>query len=232
MRIPVTRERSMTTFDIQPHLAAIAAQPKFPRCPRAIEAAYALNKGHPLMVFTADAGITLDFPGVIRVSDPDAANVTLIAHRDDPVKTAARVEECFILGQRVALWDAHADRALIDALLNTIIYMGNLAALDTDLERALAVVMTPLREGAALRRCLTESLILQWLYAGEVRAELARRFGEDIPARDVWRAEMQARARLGAYTTRLRRRGLPFEIARLGFTGNRLDGFWIKLQAV
>ncbi|MBK8031057.1 MAG: hypothetical protein IPK17_16535 [Chloroflexi bacterium] len=223
----------MSTFDVQPHLAAIAARTTAARQPTPMQMAYALNEGHPLAVFCADAGITLDWPGVLRVNDPEIANVSLIAHRGDARLTAQRVEACFTLGQRVALWDAQADPALIDALLNTIIYLGNLAALDTDLERTLAAVMTPLREGAVLRYYLADSLLRQWIWAQVVRPEVERLVGGDvIEPRQLLRAETQTRVRLGAWLTKVKRRGLPYEIQQIGFKGNRLDGFWVKLQAL
>ncbi|MBN8636047.1 MAG: hypothetical protein J0M07_12040 [Anaerolineae bacterium] len=223
----------MSTFDVQPHLAAIAARTTAARQPTPMQMAYALNDGHPLAVFCADAGIRLDWPGVLRVNDPEIANLSLIVHRDDARLTAQRVEACFTLGHRVALWDAQADPALIDALLNTIIYLGNLAALDTDLERTLAAVMTPLREGAALRHYLADSLLRQWIWAQVVRPEVERLVGGDvIEPRQLLRAETQTRVRLGAWLTKVKRRGLPYEIQQIGFKGNRLDGFWVKLQAL
>lgn len=222
----------MAMFDVQAHLVAIAAQPNAARRDTPLQLASALNQGHPLAVFTSDAGIALDFPAITRVNDPEIANVTLIAHGDDPHLTARRVEECFVLGQRVALWDAHADPALIAALLDTIIYFGNLAALDTDLERTLAAVLTPLRSGAALRRYLTESLLLQWIWASAVRPEVERLVGAEIDPRQLLRAETQTRSRLGAWLTKLKRRGLPYEIRQIGFKGNQLDGFWLTLDAV
>jgi hypothetical protein len=222
----------MTTFDLQPHLAAVAARPGAARRETPLQLACSLNEGRPLAVFTTEAGLPLDFPAIIRVNDPEIANVTLIAHGGDARVTAERVEECFVLGQRVALWDAHADPELIAALLDTIIYFGNLAAVDTDLERTLAAVMTPLRSGEALRRYLAESLLYQWVWAAVVRPEVARLVGEQIDPRDLLRAETQARSRLGAWLMKLKRRGLPYEIQQIGFKGGRLDGFWMKLQAV
>jgi len=223
----------MSTFAVQPHLAAIAARPTAARLPAPMLMAYALNDGHPLAVFCVDAGVSFDWPGLLRVNDPEIANVTLIRHCGDPRLTAQRVEDCFTLGQRVALWDPQADPALIDALLNTIIYLGNLAALDTDLERTLAAVMTPLREGAALRHYLADSLLRQWIWARVVRPEVERLVGGDvIEPRQLLRAETQTRARLGAWLTKVKRRGLPYEIRQVGFKDNRLDGFWLKLQAV
>ncbi len=198
-----------------------------------MQMAYRLNDGHPLAVFCADVGVLLDWPGLLRVNDPEIANVTLIVHHGDPRLTAQRVEDCFTLGQRVALWDPQTDPALIDALLNTIIYLGNLAALDTDLERTLAAVMTPLREGAALRHYLADSLLRQWIWAQVVRPEVERLVGGDvIQPRQLLRAETQTRARLGAWLMKVKRRGLPYQIQQIGFKDNRLDGFWLKLQAV
>lgn len=223
----------MSIFAVQPHLAAIAARPAAAYLPTPMQMAYALNDGHPLAVFCADTGIQRDWPGLLRVNDPEIANVTLIMHCGDLRLTAQRVEDCFTLGQRVALWDPQADPALIDALLNTIIYLGNLAALDTDLERTLAAVMTPLREGAALRHYLADSLLRQWIWAQVVRPEVERLVGgQEIHPRQLLRAETQTRARLGAWLTKLKRRGLPYEIQQIGFKDNRLDGFWLKLQAV
>lgn len=222
----------MRTFDLQPHLAAIAARRDAESHASPIRMAAMLNEGHPLAVFTEEAGLSLDFPAILRVSDPEIANVTLIAHGGDARQTARRVEEAFELGQRVALCDPHGDPALIAALLDTIIYVGNLAALDTDLERTLAAVMTPLREGEALRRYLAESVLHQWIWANLVRPEVERLVGEEIAPADALRAETQTRSRLGAWLTKLQRRGLPYEIRQIGFKHNRLDGFWMTLQRV
>ena len=104
--------------------------------------------------------------------------------------------------------------------------------MDTDPERTIAAVMTPLREGAALRHYLADSLLRQWIWPQVVRPEVERLFGAEIRPRAVLRAETQTRARLGAWLVKLKRRGLPFEIQQIGFTDMRLDGFWMTLQTV
>jgi hypothetical protein len=171
------------------------------------------------------------------VDDPEESDVTLIAHDGDPIKTAAEVESHVTLGRRVAVLDVRyadqgmGDPALIPALLNTAVYVSNLAAYDTDLERALAVVMTPMRDGTAHRRCLAENLLYWWAWRGIVRGELIHSFGDQpIPENRRARAEMQARSRMGAELVRLRGRGMRFFISRVGFRDDLVDGFWFEIQ--
>jgi hypothetical protein len=223
----------MIAFDLLPHLAAISASnlPADARCGRSpLSVASALNNGNLLGVFTTEPALIARLPGITLIDDPEAANVSLVVHRGDARATAAKVEERMLMGQRIALWDASGDPALLEALLDSIVYVGNLAALDTDLERTLAAVMTPLREGAAFRRYLAHSALTQWVWDGIVREEVERRFGQAIDPRDLPRALDQTRSRLGAWLVRLGKRGLRYQIQRFGFRHNRLDAFWLELE--
>jgi hypothetical protein len=223
----------MRPFELLPHLAAIAAS-SLPadahsgRSPLAV--ARALNNGNPLGVFTNEPGLIAHLPGITFVDDPEAANVSLVVHRGDPRATAADVEERMLMGQRIALLDESADPALLGALLDSVVYVGNLAALDTDLERTLAAVMVPLRDGAAFRRYLAHSALMQWVWEGIVREEVERRFGPVVDPRDLPLALDQTRSRLGAWLVRLGKRGLRYQMRRFGFHHNQLDHFWIELE--
>lgn len=135
-----------------------------------------------------------------------------------------------LMGQRIALLDESADPALLGALLDSVVYVGNLAALDTDLERTLAAVMVPLRDGAAFRRYLAHSALMQWVWEGIVREEVERRFGPVVDPRDLPLALDQTRSRLGAWLVRLGKRGLRYQMRRFGFHHNQLDHFWIELE--
>jgi hypothetical protein len=219
----------MTAFDVLPYLGEIAARPR-PQAGTPLEAALMLSGGSPLMVFPLDeVGSALDLPGIVPVSDPDAANVTLIVHGADPAASAAKVEAAFEFGQRVMIWDAAADIRLIEALLNSTVYIGSLAAIDTDLARGLAVVLTPLRNGAAFRRCTAASILTQWVWEQSVRAEVERLYGAQIADRDMPRALMQTRTRLGAWLERLRRRGLRCRLEAVAFEGGRTDALRLRL---
>lgn len=220
----------MTTFDVLPYLGEIAARPRPQAGTPPLEAALMLNNGSPLMVFPLDAvGGALDLPGIVPVGDPDFANVTLIVHDGDSAATAAKVETAFEFGQRVALWDAAGDLALIEGLLASTVYIGNLAAIDTDLARGLSVVLTPLRSGAAFRRCTTASILTQWVWEKSVRAEVERLYGTQIADGDMPRALMQTRTRLGAWLERLRRRGLRCALESVRFESGRTDSLRLKL---
>lgn len=230
----------MTTFDLLPHLAAIAGRTMTDRdfapyqAESPLQYAHRLYDGGTLAVYCADETVSLALTGIERVGDPEDANVTLIIHRGDAAATAAQVETQFIDGHRVALWDAsktdgRGDLRLISALMDTIIYVGNLASCDTDLERTLATVLVPLRDGAAFRHYLTVSIVLQWIWADSVREEVIRRFGETMQPAEVSRAITQVQSRFGAWLTRLGKRGLRVETMRIGFTDARVDGLWMEL---
>jgi hypothetical protein len=223
----------MSAFDLLPHLAAISAShlPADAQSGRSsLVVARALNNGNPLGVFTNEPELIAHLPGIAFVDDPEAANVSLVVHRGDPRATAADVEERMLMGQRIALLDEAADTALLEALLDSMVYLGNLAALDTDLEQTLAAVMVPLRDGAAFRRYLAHSALMQWVWESIVREEVERRFGSVIDARDLPLALDQTRSRLGAWLVRLGKRGLRYQMKRFGFRHNRLDALWIELE--
>jgi hypothetical protein len=220
----------MTGFDVLPYLGEIAARPRPQAGIPPLEAALTLNNGRPLMVFPLDeVGDTLDLPGIVPVNDPDLANVTLIVHGADPAATAVKVETAFEYGQRVALWDAAGDLALIEGLLASTVYVGNLAAIDTDLARGLAVVLTPLRNGAAFRRCTAASILTQWVWEKAVRTEVERLYGMQIAEADMPRALMQTRTRMGAWLARLRQRGVRCALESVRFEGGRTDALRLKL---
>lgn len=176
---------------------------------------------------------------VVFVEDPDDSDVTLIVHAPDANAraTAAEVENQIILGRRVVLVDSsqlaaqRADPDLLIALTNTSVYTSNLAAYDITLERALAVALTPLRDGSAHRRYLVETMLYSWAWRSIVEDEVRRTFGEVIPEKWMLRATTQARSRLGAYLMKLRGRGLRYFIRVAGFEDNRVDGFWFDLVA-
>jgi hypothetical protein len=192
-----------------------------------------LSSGAGLLVYPLHP-LTVDVPDIELVADPEEANVTLIVHKENPRVTAALVEERMLLGERVVLVDSlfsnSADSDLIEALLASTVYFSSLAAYDVDLKRTLLAAMIPIREGLAFRRYLANNLIYWWAWRAVVRAELLRRFGETIPAGDMPKAITQARSRVGAHLVRLHRRGLRFNIRKLGFNANRVDGFWFDLQ--
>jgi hypothetical protein len=220
-------------FNLLPHLAAISASslPADAQSGRSpLSVALALNNGSRLGVYTTEPGLIAHLPGVTVVDDPEAANVSLVLHRGDAGATATDVEERMLMGQRIALLDESADPALLEALLDSIVYVGNLAALDTELERTLAAVLVPLRDGAAFRRYLAHSALIQWVWEGIVREEVERRFGPVIDPRDLPLALDQTRSRLGAWLVRLSKRGLRYQMRRFGFHHNRLDGFWMELE--
>jgi hypothetical protein len=180
--------------------------------------------------------IPTGLPGVIRVEDdPEAeADLTLVIYRNDPARTAAEIEERMHLGQRVALVDQHSpgrfDPALMDALLASTVYIGNLAACDTDLDAALALAMTPPRDGRAFRALLACRLIRLWAWDALVREEVLRRFGPALTPELLPKAVMHSRTRLGAYLLRLHRRGLRFRIGTIHFIENRVDGMTFTLK--
>jgi hypothetical protein len=134
-------------------------------------------------------------------SEEDELDVTVIVHRQDATATAALVEERMTRGERLVLVDqrygTHADPELVMALLGTTVYIGNLAAYDIDLERALYTAMIPVRNGTAFRQFLTHNLLYCWAWQGIIRAEVLRRFGPTIAPDVIHRAETQARTRLG-----------------------------------
>jgi hypothetical protein len=217
-----------------PHLLAIAQRraQDIERGLTPLRAAHSLNSSDTVYIYRADGG-GLELPGVVAVDNPEIANLTLVVHHGDARGLATDIEERFAAGERVAVWDATGgDPALLEALLDSTVYLGNLAALDTDLEAVLALATTPIREGMAFRRTLAYRTLTEWVWRGSVYAELERRFGLRLSARDLPRAETQVRSRMGAWTTRLGRRGLRFQVGQMGFRDNHLDGFWFKLEAV
>lgn len=177
----------------------------------------------------------IDIPGVevVREMDDETA-IALIIHRGDPQATAADIEMRILDGARIALVDArctgHGDPDLIPALLASTVYLGNLAAFDVDIERAVAALMTPMRDGTAHRRYLTHQVLYWWAWRGIVRAEIVRRFGTRIAERDLPRALAHTRARLGAFSLQIHKRGLRFPIKRLAFVGSHVDGLRFTLE--
>jgi hypothetical protein len=165
------------------------------------------------------------------VDESGEANVRLIVHEGDAQATASEVEARMIEGERVALLDRRytqrGDPELLQALLDSTVYLSSLAAYDTDLTRILAALLTPMRDGMAFREYLAHTLLYQCSWQAVVRGEIERRFGQAIS--DERPAGDQARARLGATLVKLGQRGLRFELRALGFEGGRLDGFWFRL---
>ncbi|MCS7071081.1 MAG: hypothetical protein NZM00_06220 [Anaerolinea sp.] len=227
-------------LDLRPHLAAIARRDWTP-ADDLRTTALRLNAAAGLVVRTAhDIPVTL--PGVVLVPDPPSgdeddapdSDVSLVIHRRDPLATALEVETRMINGQRVALVDARypdrGDPELMQALLASTVYIGNLAAYDVDLERALLTVMTPLRDGQAFRQTIAYSVLYWWAWRGIVRDELARRFGTRLSPVQIPRAETQARSRLGAYLLSLHRRGLRHHLQSIAFPGGDLDHMTFTLQ--
>lgn len=199
------------------------------------EAARHLTGGTASLI-RAPEPIPTALPGVIRVEDDSEAeaDLTLVIYRDDPARTAAEIEERMQLGQRVALVDQRSpgwfDPALMDALLASTVYIGNLAAYDTDLDAALALAITPPRNGRAFRAALAGRLIRLWAWDALVREEVLRRFGPVIAPELLPKAVMHSRTRLGAHLLRLHRRGLRFHIGTITFAENRVDGMSFTLK--
>jgi hypothetical protein len=203
------------------------------------QAARYLNEGKGLRV-AANLPLELSIRG-LEVhplpggdEDHDELDATIILHQQDATVTAALVEQRMTLGERVVLVDLRygtsADPELVTALLATTVYLGNLAAYDIDLERALYTAMIPVRDGTAFRQFLTHHLLSIWAWQGIIKAEVLRRFGQVIAPDQIHRAETQARTRLGAYLVKVQRRGLRCEIAKVGFRENRVDEFWMELR--
>lgn len=233
--------RVKTAFDLVPHLAAIADRKPLHTLDghNPLSVARRYNDDGQLGVYSP-TGEQFALDGIVWLDDPEAANVTLLIHRDDPAAIAAQVEHCFEEGQRVAVVDwryghegaQHGDMELLQALLDSSAYTSNLAALDVDLTRALATVMVPMRSGQAFRLALADGVVRHWLWEGMIRSEVERLFGEVIPARWVARAETQTRSRVGAWLYRLGKRGLAFELAQVGWQDGRTDRFWYTLRAL
>lgn len=164
----------------------------------------------------------------------DELDCTVIIHRDEPEASAALVERRMTLGERVVLIDLrhgiHADPELVNALLATTVYLGNLAAYDIDLERAIYTAMIPVRDGTAFRTFLTHHLLYWWAWEGIVRAEVQRRFGPIIADNAIHRAEIHARTRIGAHLVKVQKRGLRCHLARFSFHNNRVDRFYMLAQ--
>lgn len=217
-------------FDLAPFLGSIARR-EVQIGADPLEAARRLSEGAPLRMY-APQGARAEGDQVIWVHEASQANVTLVIHQGQAGMTAHEVEVRMNEGQRVALLDrkyaGRGDPQLLHALLDSTVYLSSLAAYDTDLMRVLAALLTPMRDGAAFREYLAQSLLYQCAWQGLVRAEIERRFGQAV--RDERRASDQARARLGATLVRMGRRGLRFEVRQLGFHDGRLDGFWFRLS--
>jgi hypothetical protein len=229
-RTTVTKPTSAD--DLLPHLLAIAQRRDIERDLTPLRAANCLSGGGTIYVYRADGGV-LALPGLVAVKSPEIANLTLVVHHGDARGLAADVEERFAAGERVAVWDATGgDLSLLDALLDSTVYVGNLAALDTVLEASLALATTPIRDGMGFRRTLAYRVLTEWVWRHSVYAELERRFGHHLSVRDMPRAETQARSRMGAWTNRLGQRGLRFQVGQMGFHNGTLDGFWFDLEPV
>lgn len=228
------------SLDLRPHLAAIARR-DWTTSDDLRATALRLNASAGLVVRTAH-DIPVALPGVVLVPDPvsgdedDApdSDVSLVIHRADPAATALDIETRMQNGQRVAVVDQrypdHGDPELMRALLASTVYVGNLAAYDVDIDRALLTVMTPLRDGQAFRLAIAHSVLYWWAWRGIVRDELARRFGTHINPTQLQRAETHARSRLGAYLLSLHRRGLRYHIAAITFPDGALDALTFTLK--
>lgn len=233
----------VTRFDLRPHLLAMARQAAAQ--PTSTEDLYTLalrlNGGAGLVVRTPH-DIPTRLPGVSFVPDPidededdeTEADVSLVIYRADPVATAAEIEHRFEHGQRVALVDlrtpGHSDPLLMRALLASTVYVGSLAAFDTDIDRALLTVMTPLRDGKAFREMIAHSAVYWWAWQGIVRGEIERRFGMHIADDQRPRAIAHARTRLGAHLLLLHRRGLRYHIAGIDFPDGMVESFTFGLR--
>jgi Protein of unknown function (DUF4127) len=219
------------SFDIIPFLARIARQDV--PSEDVIRTAQRLNAGAGIQVFTPYPLSEALLPGVTLVDDPDSAHVILLAHRGNAVALAAEIEIRMAEGQRVALLDtkylASGDPDLIQVLLDSTVYLGTLSAYDVNSTRLQAALLTPMRDGQAHRHYLAHSLLYNWAWQGVVKAEVKRRFGDSIAPEQQQRAGDHARARLGAFLMQIGRRGLPFQIVKIGFAGSRVDGLWFEL---
>ena len=220
-------------FDIIPFLARMARE-AVPDSDDLIQAVQRLNAGTVTQIFMPYPLSEGLLPGVTVVDDPDAAHVVLLTHRGNAAATAAEVEARMIEGQRIALLDAKypisGDPELIQALLDSTVYLGTLAAYDVDVTRLQAAILTPMRDGQAHRHYLAHSLLYHWAWQGIVKAEVKRRFGDTIAPEQEQRASDHARARLGAFLMQMGRRGLRFQLAKIGFADRRIDGLWFELS--
>lgn len=233
---------TIQAFDYTSHLAKMAAMPR-PEAADPVTAARVFNGGYTLKVYpTEPVDRTID--GVRFVENADEADTVLVVHRRDPSATAQQVEERAALGQRIALldvsaaesnsarWSAErADPDLLPALTNTIVYLTTLAAWDVDLERLLAAVMTPMRDGQMHRLLMAHQMAYYWAWRSIVIDEVRRLFGDEIAPEWVSRAETQTRSRLGAYLIKLRGRGLRFFVDRVEFPNRRVEAMRFSLVA-
>jgi hypothetical protein len=218
-------------FDLVPFLAAVARQDMLPGTDVAA-AAQTLSSGMGIRLFLPRPLQGALIPGVEIVDKPDNANVILLVHRESAAATAAEAEQYMSEGRPVALLDAkYPDKGdMIQALLDSTVYLSNLLAYDTDTARVQAVLLTPIRDGKAHRHYLAHSILYNWAWRGIVESEVKRRFGDNIRANDEQRACNHARARLGAYLLHMGRRGLRFQIEQIGFRDGRLDRLWFSLK--
>ncbi len=231
---------TIQAFDYTAHLAKMAAMPR-PEAADPVTAARVFNGGYTLKVYPTEP-VDHTINGVRFVDNVDDADTVLVVHRADPTATAQQVEERAALGQRVALldvsaaevsrWSAErADPDLLPALTNTIVYLTTIAAWEVDLERLLAAVMTPMRDGQMHRLLLAHQMAYYWAWRSIVIDEVRRLFGDEIASEWVNRAETQTRSRLGAYLIKLRGRGLRFFVDRVEFPARRVDAMRFSLVA-
>mgnify|MGYP001427442044 CR=1 FL=1 len=227
-------------FDYTSQLAKMAAMPR-PESADPVTAAQVLNGGYTLKVYPTEP-IDRVIAGVRFVESADDADTVLVVHRGGAAATAHQIEERAGLGQRVALldvsaadanaWSAeHADPDLLPALTNTIVYLTTLAAWEVDLERLLAAVMTPMRDGQIHRLLMARQMVYYWAWRGIVIDEVRRLFGDEIAPEWINRAAIQTRSRLGAYLIKLRGRGLRFFMDRVEFPNRRVDEMRFTLVA-
>ncbi len=232
----MTPMTTSTGVDLIPILGKIARAEVPAGIDDPLVAARYLSGGMPVRVYASEP-IDLVVPNLTWSDDPEDCDVMLIIHRGDPAATAAEIEQRLLDGRRVALVDLRyegegiSDPELIPALINSTVYLSSLATFELSIERALAVIITTMRDGRAHRRYLAKSILYHWAWKGIVEGELKRVFGEMIPDEKYPRAEMQARSRMGAYLLRMRARGLRFFIKKVTFEGNRVENMRFELVA-
>ena len=227
-------------IDLLKQLSLMTGQPIPDGVTDPIQAARVWNNDYTLKVYATEP-IDLEIPGVVFIANDEDADTVLVIHRDNPQATAADIETRIGAGQRIALvdlsnaasssWSADkADPDLIPALTNTIVYLSNLAAWDVDLMRALAVVMTPMRDGKAHRDLMALNMAYYWAWRGIVIDEVRRVFGDVIPDDGALRAETQTRSRIGAYLIKVRPRGLRYFVQDVRFEGGRVEDVRFRLS--
>lgn len=233
---------TIPTFDYTAYLAKMAAMPRLDSADP-IAAAQTFNGGYVLKVYPTEP-VDRAIPGVQFIDSADDADTVLIIHRAHATATAKMIEERAALGQRIALldvsaadaranrWSAErADPDLIPAITNTIVYLTTLAAWDVDLDRVMAAVMTPMRDGQIHRLLMTHQMAYYWAWRAIVIDEVRRLFGDTIAPEWVNRAQTQTRSRLGAYLIKLRGRGLRFFVDRVEFPDRKVDQMRFTLMS-